>query len=136
VLCGAAAGGLAALQNARRSADHNQATMQATRDEKRREPRFAIQAGTLVGVRRGDKTVKAVTINMSGCGVLLQLSEPVELVVGDTVVCDFDLPNEAGALLPYWAEGSVVRLDENRIAIDFHCGGWTQPKAASSGEAP
>jgi len=99
--------------------------MQPTFDDRRREPRFSIQAGTVVALRRGERTVKATTINMSGCGVLLEFAEPVDLAVGDIAVCDFDLPDESGKMLPCWADGTVTRVDGNLIAIDFRCGAWT-----------
>jgi hypothetical protein len=101
--------------------------MQPIFDDRRREPRFSIQAGAVVGLRRDGQVVNAITINMSGCGVLLQFPAPVDLTVGDTVVCDFHLPDETGRLLPCWAEGIVIRLDGNRVAIDFRSAGWADP---------
>ncbi len=105
--------------------------MQPIFDDRRREPRFSIQAGA-VALRRDGHVANAITINMSGCGVLLELTGPLDLTVGDTVVCDFHLPDESGTLLPCWAEGTVIRLDGNRAAIDFRSGGWTHPSPERS----
>lgn len=110
------------------AADYDYVPMCPITYDKRREPRSSIQAGTLVRLLHNQRALKAVTVNMSGCGVLLQFDAPVDLAVGDRVDCEFALPNESGTTLPYWAEGTIVRLEGNRVAIDFRSGGWTNSK--------
>lgn len=92
--------------------------------DKRREPRFAIGAGTVVEVFRDGRTVRATTVNISGCGVLLQLDEPIGLAVGDQVICEFSIPAGTDKPLPCWAVGDIVRIDDCRVAIDFKAGGF------------
>jgi hypothetical protein len=92
--------------------------------EKRREPRFDIQAGAVVRLHRDGDIVSATTVNISGCGVLLQFGAPVRIAVGDAVVCEFDITDERGAMLPCWVDGTVVRVDGARIAADFRAGTW------------
>jgi len=105
--------------------------MERTPTEKRREPRFAIEAGAVVRLHREGQSVCATTLNMSGCGALLRLAAPVPLAVGDSVVCDFDISSESGETLPCWADGTVVRVDgSNVVAVDFRAGCW---KAGTAG---
>jgi hypothetical protein len=106
--------------------------MEPTRTQKRREARFEIEAGATVGLHKKGRTVKATTVNRSGCGVLLRFPEPVHLDVGDTVMCDFQMSKESGELLPCWAEGTVVRVDGTLVALQFQSGGWTRGKGSSS----
>jgi hypothetical protein len=107
--------------------------METMHIEHRREPRFQIAAGTTVEMHSKGQIVSATTVNMSGCGVLLELSEAPPLALGDEVMCEFKLPQEADASLPLWGLGTVVRLDDRRIAVDLRGGIWTQ---ASSSESP
>jgi hypothetical protein len=104
--------------------------------EKRREPRFDIQAGAVVRLHRDGDTVSATTVNISGCGALLQFEAPIPLAVGDAVVCDLDVTDEHGAMLPCWADGTVVRVDGVRVAIDFRAGSWSRQDPAVSSKAP
>jgi hypothetical protein len=99
--------------------------MEPTSTENRREPRFQIEAGATVELHNKGQIVSATTVNMSGCGVLLQFAEPVHLSVGDDVMCDFKLSKGSGDPLPRWGVGTVVRVDGERVAIDFRGGGWT-----------
>lgn len=105
--------------------------MEPTRIQKRREARFEIEAGATVGLHKKGRTIKATTVNMSGCGVLLRFPEPAHLEVGDTVMCDFHMSKESGELLPCWAEGTVVRVDGMLVALQFQSGGWTPAKGTS-----
>jgi len=110
--------------------------MQPSLTENRREPRFQIDVGATVDLHNKGHVLKATTINMSGCGVLLQFENPPDLAVGDDVACDFGRSKEAGNPLPRWGLGTVVRVDNLRVAVDFKGGGWTVVSADSpSGEA-
>jgi hypothetical protein len=104
--------------------------MKPTRSDKRRESRFEIEAGATVGLHKRGRSVQATTVNMSGCGALLKFPDPVDLLVGDTVMCDFHITKESGEKLPCWAEGTVVRVEDALVALHFHAGGWTRAKAA------
>lgn len=85
--------------------------MEPDGSDRRREDRFPINAGAAVAVNDNGRTASATTLNISGCGVLLQFAEPVQLAVGDQVVCDFDASHDTDKRLPYWAVGYVVRVD-------------------------
>lgn len=105
--------------------------MQPPHSEHRREPRIHIEAGTSVELHSNGQVVRATTVNMSGCGVLLQFAEPPPFTVGDSVTCNFKLPKEEGEPLPSWGLGTVVRLDGACAAIDFRGGGWMVPDCDS-----
>lgn len=90
--------------------------------EKRREPRFPIQAGASVEVQKRGAIVSATTVNISGCGVLLQFEIPTHLKVGDPVVCEFDVTRKTNKPLPCWGVGDVVRVDGCQVAVDFKAG--------------
>ena len=92
--------------------------------ERRREPRFPIQAGATVEVTANGRVVHAITIDMSGCGVLLDFAESVPLTVGQQVICEFNVSHDADKPLPYWGVGKVVRVHECRAAIDLIAGGF------------
>jgi hypothetical protein len=104
--------------------------------EKRREPRFDIQAGAVVRLRRDGDIVTASTVNISGCGVLLQFETPISIAVGDAVVCDLDISDEQGQVLPCWADGTVVRVDGTRVAVDFRAGSWSPGHPPAPFKAP
>jgi hypothetical protein len=91
--------------------------------DKRREPRFPIKTGAAVEVQKRSEVVSATTVNISGCGVLLQFQIPTHLKVGDPVVCEFDVTREPNKPLPCWGVGDVVRVDGCQVAVDFKAGG-------------
>jgi hypothetical protein len=103
--------------------------MDPTSTDKRREPRLEIRAGTAIALYKKAQVLNATTVNMSGCGVLLQLADSVHLAVGDSVMCDFNVQGQADQTLPCWAEGTVVRVEGDRVAVDFRGGGWTKERA-------
>lgn len=108
--------------------------MAQTSTDKRREPRFQIQVRTVVSLPQEGETADATTVNISGCGVLLEPTKPVQVEVGDPVSCDFSLATGEGVTsLPRWAEGVVVRLEGTRIAVDFRSGGWTGANTSETG---
>jgi hypothetical protein len=90
--------------------------------DKRREPRFPIKTGATVEVQKRGEIVSATTVNISGCGVLLQFEIPTHLKVGDPVVCEFDVTH-TDKPVPCWGVGDVVRVDGCQVAVDFKAGG-------------
>jgi hypothetical protein len=97
--------------------------MQPDGIDQRREPRFPIQTGAAVEVQKRGQIVNATTVNISGCGVLLEFEIPTQLAVGDPVVCEFRVTRQADKPLPCWGVGDVVRVDGCRVAVDFKAGG-------------
>ena len=110
--------------------------MEPDGSDRRREDRFPIKAGAAVAVNNNGRTVSATTLDISGCGVLLQFEEPVQLAVGDKVVCDFDVSYEADKPLPYWGVGYVVRVDGCRAAIDLNAGGLSPLPSEAEDQEP
>ena len=98
--------------------------MQPDQSERRREPRFPIEAGAVVEVHKNGHTARATTVDMGGFGALLQFQEPFPLAVGDRVMCEFELSHDADRPLPYWGMGHVVRVEGRRVAVDFQAGGF------------
>jgi hypothetical protein len=107
--------------------------MEPDRSDPRREPRFPIKTGASVEVQKRGDVINATTINISGCGVLLQLEIPTHLSVGDPVVCEFGVTHETDAPLPCWGVGDVVRVDGCRVAVDFKAGGLAPLEPESHG---
>ena len=99
--------------------------MEPDNSEKRREPRFPIQTGATVEVQKRGEIVSATTVNISGCGVLLEFEIPTRLEVGDPVICEFAVTHDADNGLPCWGVGDVVRVDGRTVAVDFKAGALT-----------
>jgi len=110
--------------------------MQPDYSDRRREPRFPIEAGATVEVSKNGEVVSATTVNISGSGVLLQFEEPVQLAVGDQVVCEFKVSYETDKPLPYWGVGHVVRVDGCRAAIVLMAGGLAPLESEPGGTTP
>jgi hypothetical protein len=96
--------------------------MEAEKSEKRKEVRYMVEAGATVELNRNGKIACATTLNMSGSGVLLRFDEPVQLAVGDEVICDFKVSHEAERPLPYWGVGNVCRVEGCCVAIKLAAG--------------
>ena len=91
-------------------------------EQRRREPRFEIEIGATVKVKNHDRVVRATTVSGSGCAVLLQFKEAMRLKAGESVMCHFKASDQTRDALPYWVIGHVIRVDGNRIALDFRAG--------------
>ncbi|MGA9415417.1 MAG: PilZ domain-containing protein [Terriglobales bacterium] len=76
--------------------------MEPEYSNKRKEVPFLIEVRATVKASKNGQTIRATTVNMSGCGVLLQFDEPVLLAVGDQVSCEFKVAHKADSPLPYW----------------------------------
>jgi hypothetical protein len=109
--------------------------MEPDRSNRRREPRFQIAAGSTVEVSKNGQLAHATTVDLSGCGVRLRFEEPIQLALGDHVLCEFKIPQDAGELLPYWGVGDVVRVEDHCVAIDFSGAGWSSLES-EDGSAP
>ena len=110
--------------------------MEPDYSHERKELRFLIEAGATVKVCKNGQTLRATTVNMSACGVLLHFEEPVPLAVGDQVICEFRVPHEADKPLPYWGVGNVVRAEECRVAIELKGGGFSPSESETDGVTP
>lgn len=97
--------------------------METDTTERRREPRFPVDAEAVVGLPNSHEFVSATATNLSGAGALLRFAKPVQLAVGDWVVCDFKIRDDPDVPLPYWGAGRVVRADGWSAAIELSAGG-------------
>lgn len=85
----------------------------------RKEPRFTIEVEAAVKVKNSDGTFRVTTVNASGWGALLELKGSVQLVVGDPVLCEFDISDQEQNPLPCWGAGNVVRVEGRCVAVEF-----------------
>jgi hypothetical protein len=100
--------------------------------ETRKELRFLVEAGATVEVCKSGEILHATTANMSGGGVLLDFEEPVQLAVGDRVICEFMVVHDADKPLPYWGVGNVARVENSRVAIELKGGGFCPSRSGGS----
>ena len=99
--------------------------------DRRKEPRYPVEAGASVEVHGNGRITHATTIDMSGAGALLRFDEPVQLTVGDQVICEFAVSHDADRPLPYWGVGDVVRVDGCRAAISLRAAGLSPIESGS-----
>jgi len=89
--------------------------------DRRREPRFDIGAHANVWRLNESDKYPAVTLNISGAGLLLQVnSNP--FAVGDQVTCEIELAEPHEHPFASWGVGRVVWVDENNTAIELTTG--------------
>ncbi|HML17249.1 MAG TPA: PilZ domain-containing protein [Bryobacteraceae bacterium] len=89
---------------------------QPTGPNRRTEPRHAIRATAILERKTGRKIVGS-TVNISGSGVLLDLSNAGDLALGEEVGCSIQLYGDKPPQA--WGVGRIVRLDRSRVAIEF-----------------
>jgi hypothetical protein len=90
--------------------------------ELRKEIRFQIKAVAAVKVAKSGQVFRTKTSDISGCGVLVHFEEPVQLMVGDEVSCECNLPETSDDSLPFWTVGTVVRVGDRSAAFEFRAG--------------
>lgn len=83
---------------------------------RRKEPRHALCATAILERKTGHRLIGS-TVNVSGAGVLLDLTQKPDLALGEEVGCSIEL--YAGKPAQAWGVGKVVRVDDCRIAIEF-----------------
>jgi hypothetical protein len=96
--------------------------LQPDHAEKRREPRFPVEVGANVKLRKNGQTTHATAVNVSGSGVLLRFEEPFQAGVGDQVICEFKVSDDPDPLLPYWVMGTVLRVTDCCAVVDLSGG--------------
>jgi hypothetical protein len=89
--------------------------------EKRKGARFDLQVGASVAFTKNGKTFRAMTVNASAGGVLLEFEDSPELKIGDSVYCDFGPIDQH--MLPSWVTGNVVRVEARNVALEFTSSG-------------
>ncbi len=96
-------------------------------DERRKERRFPIQTNASIRVSKGTESANGTTVNVSAGGAQVYLDTPLQLNLGDQVVCQIDLPDDLEEPLSSWAIAHVVRIDGNLIAIQMEGGEFAAP---------
>ncbi len=96
-------------------------------DERRKERRFPIQTNASIRVSKGTESASGTTINVSAGGAQVYLKTPLNLNVGDQVICQLDLPVDIEEPLSSWAIAHVVRIEGNQIAIQMEGGEFATP---------
>ena len=82
----------------------------------RREERYPVDTEAIVERDNGEQ-IHASTVNVSGCGVLLETVEGSALTVGEHVQCGIKLYE--GKPPQSWGHGKVIRVENSRVAIEF-----------------
>ncbi len=84
--------------------------------EKRRQERYPVQVPAVIECADG-RRLPARSVNVSGRGILLELTPPCDLRVGESVGCALWLYAKKPPQL--WGKGRVVRVENCRVAVDF-----------------
>jgi PilZ domain len=84
--------------------------------DNRKELRYALDTQAILERNTGEQ-FSAATINVSGSGMLVQLEQAPGLRLGEVVNCSVLLYQ--GKPLQSWGLGTVVRVEDLRVAIEF-----------------
>jgi len=84
--------------------------------KRRKETRYPVDAEAIVERGNGEQ-IQASTVNVSGCGVLLETVGDATLAVGEQVQCGIKLYE--GKPPQSWGHGKVIRVENSRVAIEF-----------------
>jgi len=98
-----------------------ESSLQPNPEDRRRAVRYPIEARVSVRTKSG-QCFSATAVNISSSGMLLQLSEPFPLNLGEEVTVEVDLRNEGDKALATWGLGTVVRMDGLRSAVHLSAG--------------
>ncbi len=109
-------------QCSRRRPGQTRPPMQDLPDERRRAPRYGMEARVTIHKASGE-IVSATSVNISSSGVLLKVS-PDGFKIGEEVTIELDLPNEPEKALAVWGVGRVVRVDSEGSAIQLDAGSF------------
>ena len=96
--------------------------------ERRRQPRYPLAVENQVELEPSGERLRAMTENISECGVLLRFDREVALKVGDELRCEFALDHDEGQPLHYWSRCRVVRVEGTRVAVDLLSRQWQSPE--------
>lgn len=83
---------------------------------RRSEARHSLRTTAIVHRKTGTPLLGS-TVNVSGSGVLLDLDQPADLILGEEVACSIQLYE--GRSPQSWGTGKIVRVDRSRVAIEF-----------------
>ena len=85
--------------------------------EQRVEERYPVSAAAIVE-RADGRRISAHCVNASGGGMLLDLTQPSDISVGEVVVCALQLYSQKPPQI--WGKGRVVRVTASLIAVHFN----------------
>lgn len=91
------------------------------RPERRRARRYPAAAKVTVH-KDGGGSIAAVASNISSAGMLLRVERPSDLLEGERVTVDVELPADAGPPFSSWGAATVVRIDAGMFAVHLEAG--------------
>jgi len=97
--------------------------MECSPEDKRRAPRYPIEARVNIQTKSG-RTFAATAVNISSSGMLLQLAQPFPLNLGEEVTVEVDLPGPSDQAWSAWGVATVVRLDGLHSAVHLSAGSF------------
>jgi c-di-GMP-binding flagellar brake protein YcgR len=95
--------------------------MESTPEDRRRAPRFPIEARVTVEKASGE-SFSAAAVNISSSGMLLRMEPPFPLELDDEVTVEIELPDDPEKAFSAWGLGKVVRMDRESSAIELSAG--------------
>ncbi|MGD1093836.1 MAG: PilZ domain-containing protein [Bryobacteraceae bacterium] len=99
--------------------------METKNTERRKEPRYQTSAKVVIQKERAEP-IAAVAADISSSGMLLHMSRPGLLCLGEVVTIDVELPDHSEQPFSSWGIGTVVRVDTEHSAIQI-CAGIFDP---------
>lgn len=99
--------------------------MRSSRIEKRRAPRFSVQASATLRDANG-RSSRATVVDISSSGIAAEMQEPLRLSPGDSVMIDVTIESAApeNYPLPAWGVAKVVRVEGARVSVEFTSAGF------------
>lgn len=97
--------------------------MECSPADKRRAPRYPIEAPVNVQTKSGHRFT-ATAVNISSSGMLLQMTQPFPLNLGEEVTVEVHLPDAFDKALSAWGLATVVRLDGPHSAVQLSAGSF------------
>jgi len=95
--------------------------MQDEHPERRKEPRYPIEANVMVHKNSGE-TIPATAVNISSAGMLLHVGQPSRFSVGEEVTVEVELPDNPGQPFSSWGVAKIVHIDGCRFGIQLDAG--------------
>jgi hypothetical protein len=95
--------------------------MKNTGSERRKEPRYPIEARVLVHKNSG-QTIPATAANISGNGMLLHVDEPSQFRILEELSVEIELPDDPCKPFSAWGIAKVVRINGRHFGIELRGG--------------
>jgi len=97
--------------------------MEHKQAERRKEPRYPIEAKALVR-RKSGETIHATAVDISSSGMLLHIEPPFLLNLEEEVTVEVELPQDPDKPFSSWGVGRVAHIDGHRTGIQLCAGNF------------